>query len=159
MTVTLTVSNAGGSDAMTIAGIVTIGHAPMPTPGTYVNNITGGKAATNHTVGLFNDGGFSSLITHIFPSNTDNVDVGAALGDLGRPFTMNMGGWWVVIVIGVLGFGMILSHGGNTILTGLTLMFGNVVLWVFLPFDWLGAVVSMIIFSFSIAVYAYISKK
>lgn len=124
----------------------------------YMTNITGGIATA--TIEPFNDTTTLDLANDIVPNSTDDYNVGKIGYDIGRPYTYNgIGNWWILVVIGIIAFTFVMSQAGSAFLLILALILGNGVIWVFVPFDWLGILVTLAIFNLSVIVLAVVRGR
>jgi hypothetical protein len=119
----------------------------------YANTITGGSANSSYQITGYNDSIIQNIEMYLFPNNTSAVQPEKAIYEVTKPFYFNgVGSWWIVIVILTMGAIFWFDHNGSPFLIILLLMIGNSVLWVFIPYDWMGTIVVCAIFSLALIV-------
>jgi hypothetical protein len=109
---------------------------------------------SNQTVPYFNDGILQGVIDALFTNDTTTVNPGKAIYYLGKPYSMYIGNWWILIFLGVIGAIMWYSQGGSPYLLIMSFLVGNVVIWCFIPLDIVGSLTAIMLFSLSLILVA-----
>jgi hypothetical protein len=150
--VSLTVTNFNGTSEASSAFITVNGPGSVATQTPFV------EINSSESVPLFNDSAFTDFLGGIFPTNTDDYDLGETIYDATKPLYLSgIGSWWIVIVTMTIAGMVLLAQGGSPFLVSVAfLMGGDVILWSVIPTDWRTTLIILIGLDISFIVLALI---
>lgn len=114
---------------------------------------------TTATLMPINDGVLTGVQNSLINNNTSQINPGKALWYLSKEFTNVLGNWAIIIILGVVGGIIMYSQGGSPMSMIAAFMIGNVVIWAFVPFEWLGFISSLAIFALSCVIVAAVKGR